>query len=68
VTFVTQLLDHLILRLRAVTGPILIDKFRLGRKARERLPNGPRLCIDPGLGATWRSGYATVCKAMSFAE
>lgn len=31
---------------------------------RWRLPNGPRLCIDPGLGATWRSGYAPVCKTV----
>jgi hypothetical protein len=31
---------------------------------RQRLPNGPRLYIDPGPGATWRSGYATVCKTV----
>ena len=29
-----------------------------------RLPKPLKLCIDPAPGATWRSGYATVCKTV----
>ena len=28
------------------------------------MPKRARLCIDPDPGATWRSGYATVCKTV----
>ena len=33
-------------------------------KRRGRLPKPLIACIDPPHGATWRSGYATVCKTV----
>jgi hypothetical protein len=39
--------------------------FRMSkRRTRGRLPKCMMLCMNSPNGATWRSGYATVCKTV----
>ncbi len=48
---------------RRLLEPV-IENFGRPQETAHRLPNGFGLYIDPAREATWRSGYATVCKTV----